>query len=64
MTSLPAYGLDALQQHRDGAAKAIAKALQPILPRGFRAKVTLTVEDGRIDPSNIAIELRALQGKP
>jgi hypothetical protein len=60
---VPTSGLDGLHANRDRAAKDIARALQPVIPAGFRAKVTITVENGVVEASSIAIELRSPQGK-
>ncbi len=56
-----APGLKALEKARVEAAQEIAAALQRILPPGFRAKLTITVDRGVVRAQDVAIELRPQQ---
>lgn len=59
MSASPA--LEALHQARDAAAAAVARALQPIIPRGFRGKLTICIDAGVVRPENVTMELRPPQ---
>jgi hypothetical protein len=41
---------------------AIAEALQPLIPRGFRARVQMVIDNGVIKGDTITLELRPSQG--
>lgn len=46
---------------RDSTVEAILSALQPIIPPGFRGKITISVDNGTIRPDDVAVELRKAQ---
>lgn len=54
-------GLSALHNARELAAQEIAAAVQRVLPRGFRARITLHVDGGVVRPQDVTIELRPAQ---
>lgn len=45
------------------SCRIIAATLQPIIPKGFRGKISITVDAGEILPSNVSIEMRPPQGR-
>lgn len=45
------------------SCRLIAERLQPIIPTGFRGKISVTIDGGSIIPSNVSIEMRPPQGK-
>ena len=51
-----------LEAARDGVVAALVRALQPVIPRGFRAKVTIVLDNGVVRPENVTMELRKPQG--
>lgn len=59
-----ATGLKALHEAREAAAAEIAAAIQRVVPPGFRAKITATVDNGVVRAHDVAIELRPCQRKP
>jgi hypothetical protein len=54
-------GLQALQDARDEAAREIADAIQRVIPKGFRGRITATVDNGVVRAHDVAIEMRPSQ---
>ena len=65
MSTLPAPravdGLQALHDARDKAAQQIADAIQKVLPKGFRGRLAIVVDNGVVRAQDVAIELRPPQ---
>lgn len=59
----PLTGLRALHAARDAAAEEIARALRPAIPRGFRGKITVVIQEGVVRPEDVTLELRPPQGR-
>lgn len=54
-----ASGLTDLMAARDATVSAVVNAFRGVFPPGFRAKLTVTVEDGQVKRDNVSVELRA-----
>lgn len=54
-------GLQKLHDARDEACASIAAVLQRMVPRGFRGRITVTVDNGVVRAQDVAIELRPSQ---